>query len=166
MKRIGCGLALVLASGLAWADGQQDCQAAMGSYLTGVVVKGPKFAHGQYRRGVELSHTHLKLRADQDGRVYDVAIDNVFANGYRPEQPEVPAPINGIGVNDRLELCGQLYDRGVGIHFVHSNCGKFPTPQRPDGWIKVVDGRGRKGPNLEGSMNYCPLFERGRGNLR
>lgn len=162
MKRTLIGLVLALASSLAWADGQQECQAGMGSYLTGVVVKGPKFTHGQYRRGVELSHTHLKLRADQDGRVYDVAIDNVFANGYQPGQREVPAPIDAIRVNDRLELCGQLYDRGVGIHFVHSNCGQFPSPERPDGWIRVVDGRGRASANLEGNMRYCPLFERGR----
>jgi hypothetical protein len=162
MRRNLLGLALLLASGLAWADGRQACETAMGSYLSGVVVKGPKFTHGQYRRGVELSHTHLKLRADQDGRVYDVAIDNVFANGYQPGRPEVPEPINGIRVNDRLELCGQLYDRGVGIHFVHGNCGQFPTPQRPDGWIRLAGGGGRTSPNLEGNTSYCPLFEPGR----
>jgi hypothetical protein len=162
MKRHLFALALVAASSLAWADGGQACQAASGSYLTGVVVKGPKFAHGQFRQGVELSHTHLKLRADQDGRVYDVAIDNVFANGYQPGRSEVPAPISDIRVNDRLELCGQLYDRGVGIHFVHSNCGQFPSPNRPDGWIRMVDARGRASPNLEANASYCPLFERGR----
>jgi hypothetical protein len=162
MKRHLFAMVLLAASSHAWADGRQACDAAMGSYLTGVVVKGPKFTHGQFRGGVELSHTHLKLRAEQDGRVYDVAIDNVFANGYQPGQREVPAPISDIRVNDRLELCGQLYDRGVGIHFVHSNCGKFPSPNRPDGWIRVVGAGGRTSPNLEGNMSYCPLFERGR----
>jgi hypothetical protein len=166
MKPCLLGLALALASSLVLADGQHDCAAASGSYLTGVVVKGPKFAHGQYRRGVELSHTHLKLRADQDGRVYDVAIDNVFANGYQPGQREVPAPISGIRVNDRLELCGELYDRGVGIHFVHTNCGEFPSRDHPDGWIRLVDRRGSSGANLEANTSQCSLFQHGRRSFR
>jgi hypothetical protein len=165
MKKILFALAMLAASAPSWADGQQACAAAQGSYLTGVVVKGPKFSHGQYRGGVELSHTHLKLRADQDGQVYDVAIDNLFANGYQPGRAEVPAPIDAIRVDDRLELCGQLYDRGVGIHFVHTNCGATPSPKRPDGWIRVVQGRGRASGNLEANTSYCPLFS-GRGRRR
>jgi hypothetical protein len=151
-------LFLLFALGDASADSRQSCAAASGSFVSGVVVKGPKFAHGQYRQGVELSHTHLKLRADQDGLVYDVAIDNVFASGYQPGQQTVPAPIDTIGVNDRLELCGQLYDRGIGIHFVHTNCGARPTQLRPDGWIRVLDRQGRAGDNLEANMRFCPLF--------
>ncbi|MGZ5199516.1 MAG: hypothetical protein ACXWC4_07060 [Telluria sp.] len=162
MKRIVLGVLLAVIGSAAMADDRQVCQAADGSYLSGVVVLGPKFVHGQYRQGVELSHTHLKLRADQDGQVYDVAIDNVFANGYQQNQRDVPAPINGIRVNDRLALCGQLYDRGVGIHFVHTNCGQAPSSNHPDGWIRVVDASGRAGPNLEGNTSFCPLFARGR----
>jgi opacity protein-like surface antigen len=162
MKYIVLAVLLAAASSAAMADERQACQAADGAYLSGVVVKGPKFAHGQYRQGVELSHTHLKLRADQDGQVYDVAIDNVFANGYQPGSRDVPAPIDTIRVNDRLSLCGQLYDRGVGIHFVHTNCGQPPSSSRPDGWIRVVDGSGRAGPNLESNTNFCPLFNHGR----
>jgi hypothetical protein len=158
MKRSLIALCLLLAMGQAWADDRQACAAASGSYVSGVVVKGPKFAHGQYRQGIELSHTHLKLRADQDGQVYDVAIDNVFASGYQPGQRGVPAPIDAIRVNDRLEMCGQLYDRGVGIHFVHTNCGARPTPAHPDGWLRLVDGQGRAGSNLESSTTFCPLF--------
>lgn len=153
MRRIVLGWLLVLASGLALADDKSACEAGQGSYRSGTVVKGPVFAHGQYRQGVELSHTHLSLRADQDGRTYDVAIDNVFANGFDARQPGVPAPINAIRVGDRLELCGQLYDRGVGIHFVHASCGT-PTPAHPDGWIKEGSGA-----NLEASTAYCGLFE-------
>jgi hypothetical protein len=149
---------LLLAMGEASADNRQSCAAASGSYVSGVVVKGPKFTHGQFRQGIELSHTHLKLRADQDGQVYDVAIDNVFASGYQPGQSGVPAPIDAIRVNDRLELCGELYDRGVGIHFVHTNCGARPTPAHPDGWIRQLDGQGRAGPNLEANTSFCPLF--------
>lgn len=162
MKHIVLAVLLAAAGSAAMADERQACQAADGAYLSGVVVKGPKFVHGQYRKGVELSHTHLKLRADQDGQVYDVAIDNVFANGYQPGGRGVPAPIDSIRVNDRLSLCGQLYDRGVGIHFVHTNCGQAPSSSHPDGWLRVVDGSGRAGPNLEGNTSFCPLFVRGR----
>jgi hypothetical protein len=154
------GIMLAAASAVALADGRQACEAASGAYVSGIVVKGPKFAHGQYRHGVELSHTHLKLRADQDGQVYDVAIDNVFANGYQAGERGVPAPIDAIRPNDRLELCGQLYDRGVGIHFVHTNCGERPSANHPDGWIRLVDGGGRPGANLESNQGYCPLFHR------
>lgn len=166
MKRHLLALALLAAASAAFADDRQACAAASGSYVSGTVVKGPKFTHGQFRKGVELSHTHLKLRADQDGQVYDVAIDNVFASGYQPDRAEVPAPIDAIREGDKLALCGQLYDRGVGIHFVHTNCGETPSPARPDGWLRVVDGGGRAGPNLESSTNYCPLFGRGARGYR
>jgi hypothetical protein len=166
MKYIVLAVLLAAAGSAAMADERQACQAADGAYLSGVVVKGPKFAHGQYRQGVELSHTHLKLRADQDGQVYDVAIDNVFANGYQPGSRDVPAPIDTIRVNDRLSLCGQLYDRGVGIHFVHTNCGEFPSRDHPDGWIRLVDRRGSSGANLEANTSQCSLFQHGRRSFR
>jgi hypothetical protein len=160
IKVLRAVFAAVLATtgAMALADGRQSCEAANGEFVSGVVLKGPKFSHGQYRHGVELSHTHLKLRADQDGQVYDVAIDNVFANGYQAGERGVPAPIDAIRVNDRLELCGQLYDRGVGIHFVHTNCGERSSPDRPNGWIRLVDGSGRPGANLESNQNQCALF--------
>ena len=165
--RIVSGLMLAAACsgmcGSALADDGAACAAVDGSFLTGQVVGGPTFAHGQFRQGVELSHTHVRLRADQDGRDYDVAMDNVFAGGYQPGGRAVPAPLDAIRVGERLELCGQLYDRGVGIHFVHTNCGERPTSNHPDGWVKVIDGQGAAGPNLEGGTGFCKLFEPGRG---
>lgn len=152
-------LALASASTLALADEAAQCQADGGSYLSGVVVKGPKFAHGQFRKGVELSHTHLKVKADQDGQVYDVAIDNVFADGFTPNTKTVPAVIGAIRVQDRLSLCGQLYTRGgPGIHWVHTNCGAKPSAKRPNGWIKQLGANGGAGPNLEDNTQYCSLF--------
>jgi hypothetical protein len=153
---------LLFTSALAHADGRLACNAAAGSYLTGSVVQTARFAHGQYRKGVELSHSHLTLLADQDGRRYDVAIDNVFSSGFDAQSRGVPPAIGAIRLNDRLELCGQLYDRGVGIHFVHTNCGAAPTPAKPDGWIKQIGGDGRPGANLEANPAYCSLFHRRR----
>lgn len=146
------------ASASAPADEQSACAAAAGSYLTGVVVSAPKFAHGQFRHGVELSHTHVSLRADQDGRVYDVAMDNVFANGYQKNSKRVPAPLSGIHVGDHLELCGQLYTSGVGIHWVHTNCGATPTAAAPDGWVKQLDAGGAPGVNEESNNKFCSIF--------
>ena len=143
------------------ADARQSCEAAGGSYLTGAIVQGPKFAHGQFRKGIELSHTHLKVKADQDGRLYDVAIDNVFANGYRPGSRDVPPPLDALHAGQQLALCGQLYDRGVGIHFVHINCGQAPTANHPDGFIRVVGAGGAIGPNLEANDIECTLFSSG-----
>ena len=166
MKRTLLTLILGAACATALADDRQACEAVDGSYLSGQVVSGPTFAHGQFRQSVELSHTHLKLRADQDGRMYDVAIDNVFANGYRQGQSGIPAPLDTLHAGQRLELCGQLYDRGVGIHFVHNNCGARPAGNHPDGWIRVVDGRGQAGPNLEAGTAFCALFGQSRSHRR
>lgn len=164
LKRILLSLTLVAMAGAQMAqaaDEAAQCTAAAGTYRSGVIVKGPKFAHGQYRKGVELSHTHLKMKADQDGQIYDVAIDNVFAQGFDPAQHKVPASLEQIRVNDRIAVCGQLYTHGgVGIHWVHTNCGKRPTPNKPDGWIKLVGADGKAGANIENNGAYCSLFSR------
>jgi len=162
MKRLLLSIALLgfTANNLALAaDDAAQCAAAAGTYRSGVIVKGAKFAHGQYRKGVELSHTHLKMKSDQDGQVYDVAIDNVFAQGFNPAQRSIPASLQQIQVNDRVAVCGQLYTHGgAGIHWVHTNSGKRPTPNKPDGWIKLVGADGKAGGNIEDNGAYCSLF--------
>jgi hypothetical protein len=158
MRLAGLALLVSLIPLPALADEAAICRSGEGSYLSGVVVSPPKFAHGRFRKGVELSHTHLRLRADQDGRVYDVAIDNVFATGYDQHESGIPAPLNGIRVNDRIEACGVLYAKGDGIHWVHPTCGRRATPQQPNGWLKRVAPDGKPSANFEGNTNYCPLF--------
>jgi hypothetical protein len=161
MRIAGLALVLALIPLSALADEAATCHSGAGTYLSGVVVSPPKFAHGRFRKGVELSHTHLRLRADQDGRVYDVAIDNVFATGYDKRQGGIPAPINGIRVNDRLEACGALYSKGDGIHWVHPTCGRRATPSQPNGWLKRVAPDGTPSANFEGNTAWCPLFTGG-----
>lgn len=162
MSRLAFCTILLLCGAGARADERLACNAAAGAYLTGSVVQTARFAHGKFQNGVELSHSHLTLLADQDGRRYDVAIDNVFASGFDTHSRAVPPVIGAIGLNDRLELCGQLYDRGVGIHFVHTNCGAAPTPAHPDGWLKQLGRNGQPGVNLEANPAYCSLFGRRR----
>jgi hypothetical protein len=152
---------LLLLPSAAWADQTADagqCGQGDGSFLAGTVAQGPSFRSGRALHGVFLSHTHLTLRGD-DGTNYDVALDNVFANGYRRNQPRVPEPLNSIHVGDRLELCGELYTGGdVGIHWVHTNCGEAPTPDKPNGWVREVDANGTAGDNMEANQAFCSLF--------
>jgi len=150
-------LALACQSASAASDPARQCRASGGALLVGQVVSAPKFKHGMYRKGVELSHTHLRIRAG-DGQSYDVAIDNVFASGYRPGMKTVPAPLDAIAVGDKVQACGMAY-RG-GIHWVHNNCGDAPTRADPNGWLKVIQADGRVGPNLEANQTYCYLWPR------
>ena len=148
------------ASGTALADEAAQCRANGGTYLTGTVTKAPVFAHGHPRDGVELSHTHLRLLSDQDGRSYDIAIDNVFATGYDAAGERVPTPLSSIRRGERLEICGRPFTHGGrGIDWVHTNCGARPSAARPDGWLKVLGPDGTPGPNLESSQEYCRLWQ-------
>lgn len=161
MHRTGTALLLLLTTLAAAADDAAECRAGEGSYLSGVVVGPPKFAHGRFRKGVELSHTHLLLQSDRDGKTYDVAIDNVFADGYDGRTPGIPPPLNAIRPRDRLEVCGALYTKGNGMHWVHPTCGRRPNPHEPNGWIKRIGPDGTPSANLEGNTSFCPLFQTG-----
>ncbi|WP_247393263.1 hypothetical protein Q2T91_08345 [Ralstonia pseudosolanacearum] len=156
--RRSAGLCLMLASLSfgAFADEAPECQAASGTLIVGRVVSAPTFKHGVFRKGVELSHTHLTLRSDTDGKDYDVAVDNVFASGYQQGAKVVPAPLDSIEVGDALEACGIPF--AGGMHWVHNNCGDTPTPQEPNGWIKKIAADGGIGPNLEDGQRYCYLW--------
>lgn len=156
---LSCCAALALASpGTARADDQADCARADGTLLTGVVVARPTFAGGRPLRGIPLTHTHVRIRGDADGKIYDLAVDDVFAAGYDPRVPAVPAPLDAIAAGQRLQACGLPY--AGGMHWVHTNCGDTPTAEDPDGWLKLVDATGVAGPNLEGSQKYCYLWRK------
>ena len=95
----------------AWADEQDACASNAGTFLIGTVISNPRFVHGHDLRGVELSHTHVRLRGD-NGMIYDIAIDDVFADGYDQAGETVPAPLSRIRPGARLELCGKPYASG------------------------------------------------------
>jgi hypothetical protein len=45
------------------------------------------------------------------------------------------------------------------MDWVHINCGDQPTPEQPDGWVKVIGPDGTPGPNLESNQEYCRLWQ-------
>jgi hypothetical protein len=159
MKLVSVFILCLFAAGAARADEAAQCRANAGTYLTGSVTAAPSFASGRPRDGVELSHTHLTLLSDQDEQSYNVAIDNVFATGYDAAGESVPAPLSTIRTGDRLELCGKRFTRGgLGIDWVHTNCGETPNAAQPDGWVKALAADGTPSPNLEDSREYCRLW--------
>ncbi len=155
-------IALILSSLslTAMADDAANCQAAAGSYLTGVVTTAPKFARAsETLKGVQLSHTHVTLKSDQDGQLYDVAMDNVYAVDYVKNSTSIPKSLAAIKIGNHLELCGELYTGGgLGIHWVHDNCNATPTRSAPNGWTSVLSN-GVAGVNLERSQTYCYLWD-------
>jgi hypothetical protein len=138
------------------ASEQSACAAAKGKYMVGTVVSDPSFAYGSYRQDVELSHTHIQLRNDADGRNYDIAIDNIYANGYDDAGESVPDPLTNLVYGTRVEICGQSFPGGM--HWVHSNCGVRPSSSQPDGWVKIIDDSGVPGDSLTDNQEYCYLF--------
>lgn len=159
MNKLLISVLLMTQAIYAMADGQSDCDAASGSYLSGTVVSGPTFARAKSTlQGVQLSHTHVRVQADQDGQIYDVAMDNVYASDYVLNANSIPGSLASIQVGDQLELCGELYTSGLGIHWVHSNCNVTPDASHPDGFVKEFLSDGTEGNNLESSQAYCYLW--------
>ncbi len=159
MNKLIIALLLMSQSYLAMADSQTDCTAAAGTYLTGRVVSGAKFASARTTlKGIKLTHTHVQLQSDQDGQLYDVAMDNVFATDYVRNASSMPKSLAAIRAGDHLQLCGESYSSGYGIHWVHTNCSKTPDATHPDGSVKEVATTGVASRNLESSQAYCYLW--------
>lgn len=153
-------LLLLSQSLYAIASEQSTCTANKGAYITGTVVSAPKFAAASTTiEGVKLTHTRLNLRADQDGKTYDVAIGNVYAVDHVKNASTMPPSLAAIKVNERLGLCGKKYTSGTGIHWVHSNCGDVPTTSAPNGWVKVIAASGSVSASKTRSQNYCYLWD-------
>ena len=160
MKKLILALLVLSQSIFAFASELTSCTANQGAYITGTVTSAPRFNSGStIIKGVRLTHTRLYLRSDQDGKSYDVAMDNLFAVDYVKNATTMPPSLASIKVNSRLSLCGKKYTSGTGIHWVHSNCGDVPTASAPNGSVKVLSATGTVGLNLERSQNYCYLWD-------
>ncbi|QJE01078.1 hypothetical protein HH212_14420 [Massilia forsythiae] len=153
-------IALFLLSPLVvFASEQSTCTTNKGAFLTGSVTTAPKFqAATQTIQGIQVSHTVMYIKADQDGKSYQVAMDNVYASDYVKNATSVPASLAALKAGTRVEVCGQKYSDGSGIHWVHNNCGETPTASAPNGWVKTIASSGSVGANLERSQAYCYLW--------
>lgn len=156
------GLSLLLsAAGAAQADPAAQCQVQGGSYLSGTIIHGPFFVQARHNRhGIALSHTKILLRGD-DGQIYDIRADNVFASGYDQANNTVPAPLSALHRGERLSLCGNLYKTHagrMGMDWVHTNCNAPPRHNAPNGWLALFGPEMALGPNLESSTEYCHLW--------
>ena len=160
MKKLFIALFVLSQSVAAFASELSNCTANKGSYITGTVTSAPKFyTSSNVRDGIRITHTRLYLRADQDGKSYDVAMGNVYAVDYVKNSTSMPPSLAAIRIGERLSLCGHKYTSGtVGIHWVHTNCGKVPTTTAPNGSVKRLYSNGTVGTNLERSQTYCYLW--------
>lgn len=109
MKWLIAASTLMMCISCTWADELADCTAVQGVLLRGKVIAGPSFVHGQFRRGVELSHTRILVQVNESGPVYDARIDNVFAADYQKNSPIVPASLSALVVGTEIEICGATY---------------------------------------------------------
>ncbi len=163
----GLGAVVLLCSvGAARADDKSSCEAGQGTFFIGTVTQGaqyqPERRNNGSIKGIKLSHTKLYMKPDGSDKTYEVNIANVFAQGYVENQEEVPSSLRVLKANTRIALCGHPYnnDGRLGVHWVHTNCGKQPTREKPNGWVRVVGADGKAGPNLEGGEGYCYLWQR------
>jgi hypothetical protein len=143
----------------AYATDATTCATNKGTYLSGPITTSSKFQSAtQTIDGVQVSHTIMYIKADQDGRSYQVAMDNVYATDYVKNSTSMPPSLAALTAGKRVEVCGQKYSDGSGIHWVHSNCGATPTTSAPNGFVKTVSSTGTISANLERSQAYCYLW--------
>ncbi|MES2319641.1 MAG: hypothetical protein V4631_19340 [Pseudomonadota bacterium] len=159
MKKLIFALLVLSQSISAFASELSNCTANKGAYISGTVISAPTYASSStVIEGVRLTHTHVNLRADQDGKTYDVSMANVYAVDYVRNATVSPKTLAAIKVGNRLSVCGKKYTSGTGIHWVHSNCGVTPTLAKPNGSTKIFTSSTTVGLNLERSQSYCYLF--------
>jgi hypothetical protein len=115
--------------------------------------------------GIPLSHTHIEITSARDGYIYNVAIDNVFANNYNPLSGVVPASYeNNLTAGSIIYLCSgnpSVVPYSVsgtfaikGFDWVHTNCAASGyTSSFLNGFL--YDS---KGQNLTNSQTYCYLW--------
>ena len=160
LKKSLITLFLLTLSLSAAATEQTTCSSSGGTWITGYVTSSPTFASSKTTlQGVKLTHTHFNVRSDQDGKTYDVAVDNIFAVDYVLNATTIPRSLAAIRINDYVGTCGATFTSPTaGTHFVHTNCGATPTASKPNGWLKTVTSTGYWSTNVERSQTYCYLF--------
>jgi hypothetical protein len=152
---------------------QQMCTTAGGYFQTGTVNTPPNsdypqvtnYKSGKKLKGIPLSHTHIEITSAIDGNVYDVAIDNVFANDYNKNRYSVPASyVKGINGGATLYLCSgnpskvpYQENEGIsssGFDWVHTNCAQSGYSTTFQNGFIYND----KNVNLTNNQTFCYLW--------
>lgn len=159
---------------------QKICESSGGYFQYGNVLAPPSSDYSevtnfqkasQTLQGVPLSHTVIEIASGLNGRIYQVAIDNVFAIDY-----------NGESYNVYSESVPEIYQKSLtpgqtayfcsgnaksvpysvsdekfaesGFDWVHTNCvaAGFESNGFTNGWL-VVDGK-----KLTDNTTYCYLW--------
>ncbi|AIT09598.1 hypothetical protein LO80_06235 [Candidatus Francisella endociliophora] len=124
-----------------------EAPSCAGDYLEGRVISGLTYQSGKTQKGIELSHTKFNIKAT-DGKTYEVSVDNVFTNDY--SATTIPYSLKErLQDNTKVQLCGEKYTDGTGIHWVHTEC---PAENNVEGYVVV------NGVNLTSSKQYCYIF--------
>ncbi len=154
------------------------CKSVGGYYQYGTVNSPPNSdymavtnyaAATESLAGIPLSHTHIEITSALDGKIYDVAIDNVFANGYNPLSYVVPSTYaENLTAGSTIYLCsgnpsGVPYPVSEpssnpfatqGFDWVHTNCAASGYPS------SYLNGflYDQNNINLTNSQIYCYLW--------
>lgn len=154
------------------------CQSAGGYYQYGTVNSPPNSDYAavtNYKaateslEGIPLSHTHIEITSAIDGNIYDVAIDNVFADGYNPLSYVVPSTyVANLTAGSTVYLCSGNPTQvpypvnepesnpfaTQGFDWVHANCAASGySSSFKNGFLYDQNNN-----NLTNSQTYCYLW--------
>lgn len=154
------------------------CQSAGGYYQYGTVNSPPNSDYSavtNYKaateslEGIPLSHTHIEITSAIDGNIYDVAIDNVFADGYNPLSYVVPSTyVENLTAGSTVYFCSGNPTQvpypvnepesnpfaTQGFDWVHTNCAASGYPSSfKNGFLYDQNNN-----NLTNNQMYCYLW--------
>ncbi len=146
---------------------QNICNSSGGYFQYGVVNSPPNSDYSsasQTISGVPLSHTHIEITSALDNKIYDIAINNVYASNYNVNSGVVPPSFSqNLTAGSYVFLCSgnkagvpypmTLQYAKYGIDWVHTNCGN--NSKYTNGWLYDSNNLNQ---NLTGSQTYCYLF--------
>ncbi len=151
---------------------QQMCS-ANGGYFQYGTINTPQnsdypavtnFKNGGKLKGIPLTHTHIEITSGIDGKIYDIAIDNVFAPDYDPHKAIVPPSYaKSLIANSTIYLCSgnpakvpySLTETvaSQGFDWVHTNCSASGFQSSfQNGFLYSQN------VNLTNSQTYCRLW--------
>jgi hypothetical protein len=149
-----------------YANDAIACAQNQGSLVVGAVIKTPYSVNGTVSQGINQSHTHIYVEAQNDNNtIYDISASNVYAYGYESTNANiVPVPLTSISTGTFVEACGVVFTDNLkspatkGLHYVHVVTTPLQTGQA-NGWVKIITSDTSITANLESSTKYSYLYD-------